>query len=1182
MDERYKRINELEERILSEKKELDKMLLNYSGNSDFYMANKLKFLQSEIDVMLGQINDLTAKIGSDAQKYRETSNSRPKERVLLDRTKTNLVADDAAAAAKVKEESTETVKKAVKIISTVDNIRAEDKKEVIEPVAEVEKVEEVVAAVEKAEESSAIVEKIEEPVAAIEKSEEPVAAVEKVEEPVVPIEEFEVEETIEIKEIPVVHEEKEAKKKVSFENKIGLMVMPILAAVLIFVSVVLFANALPEAIGNILKQITMFLAGGTFVGTGLVLHKKKKGGAFGQVLMSIGLGELFVSLVVCRFVFKSLNDVFLFVMIFLWASGIILLKNVSNALFQTIGEIGVAIAVIFGVAYSLSVDKDYGLVIIFTFYLFSTLLYYVLYKIVKGKFYNAVIFHSFNWLKLTVLIIGFSKGIGIGLLGMGSGCLILAALTLISCIDVIVTKRESMGGDIFCGIMAPFYVFNILVGAAKGMLYLMAQISGFSALQFDISYMTDWFDNGQVFFSSMSNLYWIILTVPALMLTLIALIVEFARKNKVVRYLVESIVLTTVLIMLFFSPETFKIGFVLLIALSTVIGYSRKNPVYKLAALITYVLYATMPHSDILRIVVGLGYAILSIVLIYAAKKQYNLGIKICVYFALILYSCMVTISMTQNSSIYGLRMTIITTFVSMLNLMMMFTSLSKNKEKKDDFSYIAESVNILLIPTVLLSAMMIIKEGNMGYYMYLLGFLLMLVAVFRGFLQNRILCKAAVLLSLITGLAAFWNLKYSAIVMGTILIALFLILLYSVKEKYNVIYKAIIHIIALGYALLDVLYFKDALKNLPGFGAAVVILVAMLAVNYLFMFTDLSRNANTDEKDFRISTFCVNCLLALYSLILICANRDNNLVPSLVFAVIMFVWILHGFLADYIEEKLAAIIQAFLMMTVCWLWFNATYTAVSIIFVVLYLFMLYKKEDGYETAVKYTVLAIALINSAICPLLFAEYLNEALVLVTGNVVFLGFFIIHTLIRYTPISSNPDTDENDTSLFASILKGTLIFYGLITAAANDSPADSLAALMIIALLPMGALRIWRRDWDEEDDNTGEVVLRYVAITEYIFVPIIMCYTLSAPNYVSSIIGLVLTIGCIVLGFVIKRKGIRLYGLAVSMLMVFKLALIDLELSSLMAYAVSFFIAGLSCVVISMIYYFVNAAVSNRE
>ena len=325
-----------------------------------------------------------------------------------------------------------------------------------------------------------------------------------------------------------------------------------------------------------------------------------------------------------------------------------------------------------------------------------------------------------------------------------------------------------------------------------------------------------------------------------------------------------------------------------------------------------------------------------------------------------------------------------------------------------------------------------------------------------------------------------------------------------------------------------------------------------------------------------------MNCLLALYSLILICANRDNNLVPSLVFAVIMFVWILHGFLADYIEEKLAAIIQAFLMMTVCWAWFNATYTAVSIIFVVLYLFMLYKKEDGYETAVKYTVLAIALINSAICPLLFAEYLNEALVLVTGNVVFLGFFIIHALIRYTPISSNPDTDENDTSLFASILKGVLIFYGLITAAANDSPADSLAALMIIALLPMGALRIWRRDWDEEDDNTGEVVLRYVAITEYIFVPIIMCYTLSAPNYVSSIIGLVLTIGCIVLGFVIKRKGIRLYGLAVSMLMVFKLALIDLELSSLMAYAVSFFIAGLSCVVISMIYYFVNAAVSNRE
>ena len=46
--------------------------------------------------------------------------------------------------------------------------------------------------------------------------------------------------------------------------------------------------------------------------------------------------------------------------------------------------------------------------------------------------------------------------------------------------------------------------------------------------------------------------------------------------------------------------------------------------------------------------------------------------------------------------------------------------------------------------------------------------------------------------------------------------------------------------------------------------------------------------------------------------------------------------------------------------------------------------------------------------------------------------------------------------------------------------------------------------------------------------------------------------------------------------------IFKLSLIDFEKSSLLAYALSFFIAGISCLVISMLYYFVNAAVGEKK
>ncbi|MBP5530247.1 MAG: hypothetical protein J6X80_09375, partial [Lachnospiraceae bacterium] len=162
--------------------------------------------------------------------------------------------------------------------------------------------------------------------------------------------EFEVEETVEIK-IPASvanSENKNVKNKASIENRIGLWVMPVLAATLIFISVILLASALPEYIGDILKQITMVIAGISFAGIGVILKKKKIGGAFGQVLMAIGVGELFVTLAVCRFVFNSINDLWLFILILIWSVALIVLKQFSSVLFQSIGEIGVSIAVIFG------------------------------------------------------------------------------------------------------------------------------------------------------------------------------------------------------------------------------------------------------------------------------------------------------------------------------------------------------------------------------------------------------------------------------------------------------------------------------------------------------------------------------------------------------------------------------------------------------------------------------------------------------------------------------------------------------------------------------------------------------------------------------------------------------------------------------------------------------------------
>ena len=221
---------------------------------------------------------------------------------------------------------------------------------------------------------------------------------------------------------------------------------------------------------------------------------------------------------------------------------------------------------------------------------------------------------------------------------------------------------------------------------------------------------------------------------------------------------------------------------------------------------------------------------------------------------------------------------------------------------------------------------------------------------------------------------------------------------------------------------------------------------------------------------------------------------------------------------------------------------------------------------------------ALSMINAVIWPMLFNDTLNSLPVLVTMNAIFLLWFIVNTIFRFTPLVQNPDTEVRDMRMVTIIMSHILIVIGIGITFTLDAPADILSCMLTILLVPIGTAWIWR---DDDDEDTS-VLIKYFAITEYIFVPFILCYALAAPNYVSSVIGLALAVGCVILGFALKMKGVRIYGIVVSMIMIFKLALIDFEKSSLVAYAVSFLIAGISCLVISMVYYFVNAAMGDKE
>ena len=97
---------------------------------------------------------------------------------------------------------------------------------------------------------------------------------------------------------------------------------------------------------------------------------------------------------------------------------------------------------------------------------------------------------------------------------------------------------------------------------------------------------------------------------------------------------------------------------------------------------------------------------------------------------------------------------------------------------------------------------------------------------------------------------------------------------------------------------------------------------------------------------------------------------------------------------------------------------------------------------------------------------------------------------------------------------------------------------------------------------------------YVGAKLTVLLITILC-SYEAANYVISISAFLFAIISIVLGFRFYVKSFRLYGLFLSMFSVAKLILIDISYDNTLGHALSFFICGILCFVISMIYHLID-------
>lgn len=105
---------------------------------------------------------------------------------------------------------------------------------------------------------------------------------------------------------------------------------------------------------------------------------------------------------------------------------------------------------------------------------------------------------------------------------------------------------------------------------------------------------------------------------------------------------------------------------------------------------------------------------------------------------------------------------------------------------------------------------------------------------------------------------------------------------------------------------------------------------------------------------------------------------------------------------------------------------------------------------------------------------------------------------------------------------------------------------------------------------------------YYITSKYTALMVCILTSYNVVDYVISICLLLFAIASIIAGFYKNTKSFRLYGLVLSMISIIKLIVIDIHYDSTIENAISFFVSGVLCFIISFIYHKIDISFSKKE
>ena len=296
---------------------------------------------------------------------------------------------------------------------------------------------------------------------------------------------------------------------------------------------------------------------------------------------------------------------------------------------------------------------------------------------------------------------------------------------------------------------------------------------------------------------------------------------------------------------------------------------------------------------------------------------------------------------------------------------------------------------------------------------------------------------------------------------------------------------------------------------------------------------------------------------LMIIPMLLLGYFRKNNVLKGIGLVIMM----LHLFIYDYDYKGLH-----FLFMLIA--------------FAVAYLCMfLFKKQ--YSRTIKELLHIVALV-------FIATQMYGAVKEVIGttdgdmevlilSIVYACFFILNVVASKTKFATNFITGEKEGNGDVYVVANVIaMIWGTVLVCYNDFAVSHFINIIVsFAAYMLGT----KNALNKEGKNIGNNIYVGIKFTIYL---ITVFASFDAPNYVVSVGCLLLAILFILIGFKGGYKYLRIYGLGLTMLSIFKLLMVDAHYENTLGNAISFFVSGVLCFAISMIYNYLDKKMGNKD